>query len=109
MSDDVLSRLASTVAARASADAGQSYTRALLDRGVPYCARKFGEEAVEAVVAVLGTDDAAVASEAADLLYHFLVMLEARGIKLDTVLDELKARESQSGFAEKASRVTPAQ
>lgn len=88
--------------ARESADV--SYTRKLLDRGVDHCAKKFGEEAVEAVVAAVGEDKSRMIGETADLLYHLLVVLHARGIALDEVEAELAARTRQSGFEEKASR-----
>jgi phosphoribosyl-ATP pyrophosphohydrolase len=81
-----------------------SYTRKLLDRGVAQCAKKFGEEAVEAVIAAIGEDKQRVTAEAADVLYHLLVILHARGITLDEVEAELGARTHQSGLDEKASR-----
>jgi phosphoribosyl-ATP pyrophosphohydrolase len=88
--------------ARESADV--SYTRKLLDRGVGHCAKKFGEEAVEAVIAAVGEDKDRMVVEAADVLYHLLVVLRARGITLDEVEAELGARTRQSGLDEKASR-----
>jgi phosphoribosyl-ATP pyrophosphohydrolase len=88
--------------ARESADV--SYTRKLLDRGVGHCAKKFGEEAVEAVIAAVGEDKDRMVAEAADVLYHLLVVLRARGITLDEVEAELGARTRQSGLDEKASR-----
>ena len=81
-----------------------SYTRKLLDRGVAQCAKKFGEEAVEAVIAAIGEDKKRMTAEAADVLYHLLVILHARGITLDEVEAELGARTHQSGLDEKASR-----
>jgi phosphoribosyl-ATP pyrophosphohydrolase len=104
MADDVLLILAETIAARRRADADASYTRRLLDAGPAKCARKFGEEAVEIVIAALGEDDEALKGEAADVLYHLLVLLEVRGVALTDVLDVLEGRMSQSGLAEKASR-----
>jgi len=102
--DFTLADLAAIVAGRArSGDAG-SYTARLVGAGVGKCAKKFGEEAVEAALAAVAEDDAALTSEAADVLYHLLVMLEARGIPLDAVMAELKARTAQGGLAEKASR-----
>ena len=99
-----LDTLATLIATRAGADAGQSYTRSLLDKGAAACARKFGEEAVEFVVAALSEDNAALRGEAADVLYHLLVVLQARGIALADVLAELERRTGRSGLEEKASR-----
>jgi phosphoribosyl-ATP pyrophosphohydrolase len=99
-----LENLAEIVARRAEADAGESYTRALLDKGVARCARKFGEEATEAVIAAVAEDDAALTGEAADVLYHLLVVLQARNIPFASVMAELERRTSQSGHAEKAAR-----
>ena len=107
MANDTLSRLAETIAARRGSDAGHSYTRQLLDAGPAKCARKFGEEAVETVIAALTQDADALKSEAADLLYHLLVLLEARNVSLDDVYNLLEARMGQSGLAEKASRSRP--
>lgn len=100
----VLARLAATIKARCAASAGSSYTRQLLDAGVPRCAKKLGEEAFEVVIASLNEDDAALKGEAADLIYHLLVLLEARGIAIDDVLATLEGRMGTSGIAEKASR-----
>ncbi len=88
--------------ARESADV--SYTRKLLDRGVNHCAKKLGEEAVEAAIAAVGEDKDRMIGEAADVLYHLLVVLHARGITLEEVEGELGARTHQSGLDEKASR-----
>ena len=88
--------------ARASADV--SYTRKLLDRGVAHCAKKLGEEAVEAALAAVGEDKNRMIAEAADVLYHLLVVLYARGITLDEVEVELGARTRQTGLDEKAAR-----
>jgi phosphoribosyl-ATP pyrophosphohydrolase len=107
MPDDTLTRLAETIAARRNAASGSSYTRQLLDGGPEKCARKFGEEAVEAIIAALNEDNQALKAEAADVLYHLLVLLESRGIALAEVLEALEARMSQSGLAEKASRSPP--
>jgi phosphoribosyl-ATP pyrophosphohydrolase len=102
--DFSLADLARIVATRArSGDAG-SYTAKLIEAGVPRIVRKFGEEAVEAVIAGLREDDAALVSESADVLYHLLVLLEARGIPLAAVMAELHKRTAQSGLAEKAAR-----
>jgi phosphoribosyl-ATP pyrophosphohydrolase len=88
--------------ARASADV--SYTRKLLDRGVAQCAKKLGEEAVEAALAAVTEDKDRMIAEAADVLYHLLVVLHARDITLDEVEAELGARTRQSGLDEKAAR-----
>jgi phosphoribosyl-ATP pyrophosphohydrolase len=104
MSDDVLSRLAATIRARRAETAETSYTRQLLDSGPERCARKLGEEAVETVIAAVSQSDEALRAEAADLLYHLLVLLEARGVALVDVLAVLESRTGQSGLAEKAAR-----
>ena len=88
----VLSRLAATIAARAAGRPAGSYTVELLDRGVPKISQKVGEEAVEVVVAANAEEPERLASEAADLLYHLLVLLEARGVPLDAVWQELAQR-----------------
>ena len=89
---------------RARESAEVSYTRRLLDRGINQCAKKFGEEAVEAAIAAVGEDRSRLVGEAADVLYHLLVVLHARSISLDEVEAELAARTRQSGLAEKAAR-----
>src|SRR6202167_4490500 len=104
MSDFTLNDLEKRVQARAQESADVSYTRKLLDRGVAQCAKKFGEEAVEAALAAVGEDKSRMTAEAADVLYHLLVLLHARGISLDEVEAELGARTRQSGLDEKASR-----
>ena len=106
MSAFTLEDLAAIVAARGQADAGASYTRSLLDKGVPHVARKFGEEAVELIVAALERQPAPIIAEGADVLYHLLVLLQASGVSLAEVLAELERRTAQSGHAEKASRGT---
>jgi phosphoribosyl-ATP pyrophosphohydrolase len=88
--------------ARESADV--SYTRKLLDRGVTHCAKKLGEEAVEAALAAVAEGKERMIGEAADVLYHLLVVLHARGITLEEVEAELGARTRQSGLDEKAAR-----
>ncbi|MFZ3360300.1 MAG: phosphoribosyl-ATP diphosphatase [Xanthobacteraceae bacterium] len=90
--------------ARAQETPDVSYTRKLLDRGVVHCAKKLGEEAVEAAIAAVSEDKDRMIAEAADVLYHLLVVLHARGIALDEVEAELGARTRQSGLDEKASR-----
>ncbi len=92
------------ISERARASAEVSYTRALLDRGVGECAKKFGEEAIETVIAALGEDRSRLTAEAADLIYHLLVLLAARGIALADVETVLAERTRQSGLAEKAAR-----
>jgi len=89
---------------RAQASAESSYTRQLLDRGIDYCAKKLGEEAIETVLAAVAEDRARLTAEAADLIYHLLVVLRARGVALAEVEAELAERSRQSGLAEKASR-----
>ncbi len=92
------------VSDRARESADISYTRKLLDRGVAHCAKKLGEEAVEAAIAAVGEDKDRMIAEAADVLYHLLVVLHARGITLEEVESELGARARQSGRDEKAAR-----
>jgi phosphoribosyl-ATP pyrophosphohydrolase len=99
-----LARLAATIAARKGADPETSWTAKLLAKGPEKCAEKFGEEAVEAIIEAVKGDRARLTSEAADVLYHLLVMLAARDVTLDEVLAELDRREGRSGLAEKASR-----
>ena len=100
-----LDDLAATVAARAQSDGAKpSYTRSLLEKGVAKCAQKLGEEAVETALAAVSGDRKAVIGEAADLLYHLMVVLKARDIPLDEVYAELARRTVQSGIEEKASR-----
>jgi phosphoribosyl-ATP pyrophosphohydrolase len=99
-----LDRLAATIAARKGADPDTSWTAKLLAKGPEKCAEKFGEEAVEAIVEAVKGDRARLTAEAADVLYHLLVMLAARDVTLDEVLAELDRREGTSGLAEKASR-----
>ena len=106
MSDFSLDDLAALIAARADATAQVSYTKSLLEAGMPRAAKKLGEEATEVVIAALGTDRAALVAESADLLYHLLVVLRLRDISLDEVLRELERRTVQSGHAEKAARAT---
>jgi phosphoribosyl-ATP pyrophosphohydrolase len=89
---------------RATASAEQSYTRKLIDKGVAHCAKKLGEEAVETALAAVGDNREHLIAEAADLLYHLMVVLEARGIRLAEVEAVLASRTAQSGLEEKASR-----
>jgi phosphoribosyl-ATP pyrophosphohydrolase len=101
---DLLARLAAVVASRRRDDPSVSHTAALLARGPAKCAEKFGEEAVEAIVAAASGDRAGLVAEAADVLYHLQVMLAARDVAWAEVLAELEAREGRSGVAEKAGR-----
>jgi phosphoribosyl-ATP pyrophosphohydrolase len=104
MSEHTLDRLFATIAARKGGDASASYTAQLLAAGVEKCARKFGEEAVEAVIAAVSEDRKALTAESADVLYHLLVLWAAAGITPDDVYAALRARQGQSGLQEKASR-----
>ena len=99
-----LKALADTIQDRKSADPDSSWTAKLLSKGPEKCAEKFGEEAIEAIVEAVKGDKARLTSEAADVLYHLLVMLAARDISLADVEAELERREGQSGIDEKASR-----
>jgi phosphoribosyl-ATP pyrophosphohydrolase len=99
-----LDDLQDIIARRAGASAEASYTRTLLDKGVAHCAKKFGEEATEAVIAAVAQDDSALRAEAADVLYHLLVLLRARAMPLSEVLGELERRAARGGHEEKASR-----
>jgi len=104
MTESVIGRLAATVTARRQESAGASYTRQLLDAGPHKCARKFGEEAIEVVIAALGADSKALTAEAADVVYHLLVLLESKGVAWASVEAALTARMGTSGLAEKAAR-----
>ncbi|TXI04815.1 MAG: phosphoribosyl-ATP diphosphatase [Pseudorhodobacter sp.] len=99
-----LERLAATIAARKGADPESSWTAKLFAKGPEKCAEKFGEEAVEAIIEAVKGDRDKLTAEAADVLYHLLVMLAARDVTLDQVLAELERREGTSGIAEKAAR-----
>ncbi|HZD92268.1 MAG TPA: phosphoribosyl-ATP diphosphatase [Pseudolabrys sp.] len=99
-----LSDLENRVRDRATASATESYTRALIDKGVAHCAKKMGEEAFETAIAAVQEDKSRFVSEAGDLLYHLLVLMQARGVKLADVEAELARRTAQSGHEEKASR-----
>ena len=100
-----LADLALRVKERAKASAEDSYTRKLLDKGIAHCAKKLGEEAVETALAAVVEDRERLTSEAADLLYHLLVVLEARGVELHEVEAALAKRVVRSGLEEKASRL----
>ena len=101
---DGLDKLFATIASRKGADPSQSYTAKLLAAGVEKCAKKFGEEATEAVIAAIQKDKTELAKESADVLYHLAVLWAASGLTPDDVYAVLKSRESQSGLEEKASR-----
>jgi phosphoribosyl-ATP pyrophosphohydrolase len=99
-----LDKLFATIAARKDGDPAQSYTAKLLASGVEKCAKKFGEEAVETVIAAIQRDKAELAKESADLLYHLAVLWAASGLTPEDVYAVLKSREGISGLEEKAAR-----
>ena len=99
-----LNDLSALIEERANSIAGKSYTRTLLDSGVPRIAKKVGEEAVETIIAAVEGDRAQVVVEAADLLYHLMVLLHASNLSIDQVVTELGRRTHQSGLDEKTSR-----
>ena len=101
---DTLQTLAATIAARRGGDPTSSYVAKLIAAGAPFAARKLGEEAVETIVAALSGNADALTSEAADLVFHLLVLLETRGVPFAEVLGELDRRAGVSGIAEKAGR-----
>lgn len=101
---EVLADLIEIIAIRASEESGQSYTAQLLSAGTEKCAKKFGEEAVEVVLASLDSNQEHLIAEAGDVLYHLLVLLKSRDIPVSAVMNELQRRKSQSGLQEKASR-----
>ncbi|WEK51064.1 MAG: phosphoribosyl-ATP diphosphatase [Candidatus Kaistia colombiensis] len=104
MSSFTLTDLAAIIKNRAHSGDPGSYTAKLVAKGPSRCAKKFGEEAVEAVIAATERNAAELTAEAADVLYHLLVMLEAAEVPLDAVMDELEGRTRQTGLQEKASR-----
>ncbi len=104
MTEMTLEKLEEVVAARAAASPDESWTAKLLAKGPEKCAEKFGEEAIEAIIEAVKGDREKLASEAADVLFHFLVMLRARELPLSEVMAELQRRQSRSGLAEKAAR-----
>ena len=101
---DTLARLEQTIAERRKAAPDESYVASLVARGLPVIARKLGEEAVEAVVAALTDNREELVGEAADVVFHLLVLLAEKDIPLAAVMAELERREGTSGLAEKASR-----
>ena len=104
MTDFTLADLATLIGERATSIADRSYTRTLLDAGIPRIAKKFGEEAVETLIAALQGDRSQIVAEAADVLYHLMVLLYASNVSLDQVVAELGRRTHQSGHDERASR-----
>ena len=104
MSRFTLYDLATTIDARAASTGEGSYTRKLLDKGAEHCAKKFGEEAVETVIAAVENDRDNLIAEGADLMFHFLVLLKSRGVKLEDVEAALAQRTTMSGLEEKAAR-----
>ncbi|MBK6466420.1 MAG: phosphoribosyl-ATP diphosphatase [Rhodobacter sp.] len=106
MPEHTLDRLAATIAARKGADPDTSWTAKLLAKGPEKCAEKFGEEAVEAIIEAVRGDREQLTAEAADVLFHLLVMLASRDVALADVLAELDRRDGTSGLVEKAGRNT---
>lgn len=99
-----LEDLFQTVHDRKTADPDSSWTAQLLAKGPEKCAEKFGEEAIEAIIEAVRNDKAALTNEAADVLYHLLVVLVSRDVTLQDVMAELDRRQAKSGLAEKANR-----
>ncbi|MEI9930770.1 MAG: phosphoribosyl-ATP diphosphatase [Rhizomicrobium sp.] len=104
MNEHPIDQLYATIVARKNARTAQSYTAQLLKRGVPQCAKKLGEEGVEAALAAVGGKKKEIVAESADVLYHLLVLWVATGVKPKSVYDVLEARRGRSGLAEKKSR-----
>ena len=104
MGEFTLQELSEIISKRARSGDKKSYTRKLMEKGVERCAKKFGEEAVELALAAVLEDRQAVRAEAADVIYHFLVLLEASGVTLSEVVDELAGRRGKTGLEEKAAR-----
>lgn len=104
MTKFTLDDLDAIIAARAKSEDETSYTRKLVNKGVAKCAQKLGEEAVEAAIAAVRNDRKELTAEAADLLYHLLVVLNVSGVPLEDVMKELAGRTGQTGLEEKASR-----
>ncbi|MEP0964941.1 MAG: phosphoribosyl-ATP diphosphatase [Roseobacter sp.] len=100
----ILDDLYATIQSRKTADPASSWTAQLLSKGPEKCAEKFGEEAIEAIIEAVKDDKKALTSEAADVMYHLLVMLSSRDVALSDVFTELDRRQAQSGIAEKSSR-----
>jgi phosphoribosyl-ATP pyrophosphohydrolase len=104
---DTLARLEQTIQDRRGASPDESYVARLNSRGLPEIARKVGEEAVETMIAAISYEKEELTGEAADLLFHLLILLDSRGVKLTDVLAELERREGVSGLDEKAARSLP--
>ncbi len=104
MTKNILSQLSEIIRERKSESSETSYTKKLLEAGPGKCAKKLGEEAVETVIAATSEDDQSLKNEAADLLYHLLVLLESREVSIDDVFEVLNQRMGISGLEEKASR-----
>ena len=104
MSDFTLSTLETIIATRAASDDEKSYTRKLVGKGVAACAKKLGEEGVEAALAAVAGTKAELIGETADVLYHLLVVLNVAGVSLDEVMTELAGRTGRTGLEEKAAR-----
>ena len=102
-----LDRLAAIIAERAREGGANSYTRKLLDKGLPKICKKLGEEAVEVVIAALAEERSELVGEIADLLYHLLVLMQAKNVTLAEVSAVIDGRMSQSGLEEKAARKQP--
>ena len=96
--------LAATIDARAASGGDASYTRKLLDKGPAHCAKKVGEEAVETVITAIENDRHHLIAEGADLMFHFLVLLKARGVTFEDIEAALAQRTTMSGLEEKAAR-----
>jgi phosphoribosyl-ATP pyrophosphohydrolase len=101
-----LEQLENLIAQRSSAPSGESWTAQLLEKGPQKCAEKFGEEAIELIIEAVKNDSEGLINEAADVMYHLLVLLKSREISLSHVLAELERRTAQSGLTEKAARKT---
>ena len=99
-----LEDLVKTINARAEADPSESWTAKLLSQGPDKCAEKFGEEAVEAIIEAVKGDNKALISEAADVIFHYLIMLKSRNINFEDVMEELENRANKSGLKEKEDR-----
>jgi phosphoribosyl-ATP pyrophosphohydrolase len=104
MSAFSLTDLAELIKKRAEASADSSYTRSLLDAGAEQICKKFGEESIELIIAVLSKQRQPIINESADVIYHLLVLLQNAGIDLNEITNELERRTAQSGHAEKAAR-----
>ena len=99
-----LEDLVKTINVRSKADPSESWTAKLLSQGPEKCAEKFGEEAIEAIIEAVKGDNKALISEAADVIFHYLIMLKSRNINFEDVMKELKNRTNKSGLREKEHR-----